>query len=318
MACGIVAPENNKTQRLRISILTSRSAQSKLLSRDTIGIVYLLLSGTGVVFLPTTAKLAYESGSDVLTVAFTRGVFASLLLTIAALLVGQNLRLPRDLYRHSLVVGIAGALFVYNIFGAIVTINISLAILILYLYPMVIAIYEHFLGATRLTPAQWLWGLVACLGLGFILGVNFGQISLVGIGLAMLAMFASVVITLVNVRVADVTGSLVSNIYMSLWGALLFGVALLAFGEFLQPQTTVGWISLTGNGIAYCVSWVAFFAGARILGATRAAMITLIEPPLAALFAWLIFGETFTPLQWFGFAVVLASLFMFEKLARGR
>ena len=45
-------------------------------------------------------------------------------------------------------------------------------------------------------------------------------------------------------------------------------------------------------------------------------MITLIEPPMAAMFAWFIFGETFTPLQWVGFAVVLAALVMFEKLAR--
>lgn len=296
----------------------SPAAANKLLSRDTIGVAYLLLSGTGVVFLPTTARLAYESGSDVLTVAFSRGVFASLVLTLAAIAIGQSLRLPRALYLHSIVVGIAGAVFVYGIFGAIVTINISLAILILYLYPMVIATYEHFLGSTRLRPAQWLWGLLVCLGLMLILGVRFEQISLVGIGLAMLAMFASVVITLVNVKVAEATGSLVSNIYMSLWGALIFGVALLAFGEFLQPQTTVGWLSLTGNGIAYCVSWVAFFAGARILGATRASMITLIEPPLAALFAWMIFGETFSSTQWFGFVVVLASLFMFEKLSRVR
>lgn len=298
--------------------MSSPAAANKLLSRDTIGVAYLLLSGTGVVFLPTTAKLAYESGSDVLTVAFSRGVLASLLLTLVALLASQSLRLPRGLYLHSIVVGIAGALFVYGIFGAIVTINISLAILILYLYPMVIAIYEHFSGANRLRAAQWLWGLLTCLGLMFILGAHFGEISLVGIGLAMLAMLSSVVITLVNVRVAEVTGSLVSNIYMSLWGVLFFGVALLAFGEFLQPQTSIGWLGLAGNGIAYCVSWVAFFAGARILGATRAAMITLIEPPLAALFAWMIFGETFTLPQWFGFAAVLVSLFMFEKLSRDR
>lgn len=298
--------------------MTTHANANKLMSRDTIGIGYLLLSGTGVVFLPTTAKLAYESGSDVLTVALTRGVFASLLLTLAALLVGQSLRLPRAFYLHSLVVGIAGALFVYGIFGAIVTINISLAILILYLYPMVIAVYQHFAGASRLRTAQWLWGLVVCIGLMFILGVRVEQISMVGIGLAILAMLSSVVITLVNVRVADATGSLVSNLYMSLWGVLFFGVAMLVFGEFLQPQTSVGWLGLTGNGIAYCVSWVAFFSGARILGATRAAMITLIEPPLAALFAWMIFGETFTLPQWFGFAVVLAALFMFEKLSRDR
>jgi DME family drug/metabolite transporter len=71
-----------------------------------------------------------------------------------------------------------------------------------------------------------------------------------------------------------------------------------------------------GNGVAYCISWVAFFSGARILGATRASMITLFEPALAALFAWIIFGENFTPLQWLGFGVVLAALFLFEKMAR--
>ncbi len=38
--------------------------------------------------------------------------------------------------------------------------------------------------------------------------------------------------------------------------------------------------------------------------------------PTAALVAWLIFGETFTGLQWVGFATVLGSLFMFEILAR--
>ena len=34
-------------------------------------------------------------------------------------------------------------------------------------------------------------------------------------------------------------------------------------------------------------------------------------------FAWFIFGETFIPLHWVGFAVVLAALIVFEKLARG-
>ena len=296
--------------------MTTSTAPAKLISRDALGIVYMLLSGTGVVFLPTTAKLAYESGSDVLTVAFSRGIIAVVILFSAAIIIKQSLRLPRDLLVHSIVVGIAGALFVYGIFGAIVSINISLAILILYLYPMALAVYEHLAGSTRLRAGQWFWGSIAFAGLALILGVNLEQVSFVGVALAILAMLASVVITVVNVKVSEQTGSLVSNLYMSLWGVAIFGLALLLFGQFNQPQTTIGWIALSGNGVAYCVSWVAFFSGARILGATRAAMITLIEPPMAAMFAWFIFGETFTPLQWVGFAVVLAALVMFEKLAR--
>ncbi len=97
----------------------------------------------------------------------------------------------------------------------------------------------------------------------------------------------------------------------------LVGVALLMLvAEFAAPQSITGWIALTGNGVAYCVAWVAFFAGAKILGATRASMLTLVEPPAAALGAWLLFGETYTPLQWAGFFIVLMALFLFETLSR--
>jgi drug/metabolite transporter (DMT)-like permease len=77
----------------------------------------------------------------------------------------------------------------------------------------------------------------------------------------------------------------------------------------------VAFVLLAGLSVTYCIAWVAFFAGARILGATRASMLSLVEPPAAALGAWLLFDETYTPLQWCGFFVVLAAIFMFEKLS---
>ncbi len=282
------------------------------------GYVYMAFSATGVIFLPTTARFALQSGSDVLSVAFARGIVATLILFVVVLGLKLSLRLPRRLLLPSLVVGIAAALFVYGMYRAILTINISLALLILFLYPLVIATWEHVSGSTRIQPLQWIWGLVACSGLLLILGVKLDQVSLIGVAMALMAMFATVVITLVNTRITAATGSLLANLYMSLWTLLLFGAAILAFGEFKPPQTTLGWSGMLGNGVAYCVSWVAFFAGAGILGATRASMITLFEPVLAALFAWIIFNENFTPLQWAGFAVVLAALYRFEKMAQAQ
>ncbi len=285
---------------------------------DLPGYGFMLLSATGVVFLPTTAKFAFEAGSNVLTVAVARGLVATLILFAAALLVGRTLRLPRRLLLPSLVVGISSALFVYGIFGAILSINISLALLILFLYPLGIALYEHAVGTTHLRPAQWLFGVVAIAGLGLMLGVRFDAISFTGVAYALLAMLATVVLTVVNVRVVAATGSLVANFYMSLWTLVIFAVALALAGTIEWPQSTLGWSGLLGNGVAYCVSWVAFFAGAGILGATRASMFTLFEPALAAFVAWLIFAENFSPPQWAGFAVVLIALFCFEKQARIR
>jgi drug/metabolite transporter (DMT)-like permease len=284
--------------------------------RDWVGIGYILLSGIGVACLPTTARLAYESGSDAYTVAFARGVLATLILAALVPLTGQRLHLPRAHLGHSLIAGVAGALFVYGIYLAIRTTHISLVLLIVYLFPITLALYEHVTGARRLEPSQWVWGTLACLGMAFILGLRYDQVDPAGLGLAAMAMLAVIVLTLVNVRVTATTGSLVSNFYMTLWGAVIFGIVLLAAGDFREPQTALGWISLAGNGIAYCVTWVAFFAGARILGAGRASMISLSEPALAALFAWLVFGENYTPAQWCGFALVLASIMLFEKRAQ--
>lgn len=296
--------------------MTDNPANNIPRAREWIGIGYILLSGIGVACLPTTARLAYESGSDAYTVAFARGVLATLILAALVPMSGQGLRLPRALLGYSLVAGVAGALFVYGIYLAIRTTHISLVLLIVYLYPITLALYEHVRGAQRLAPTQWLWGALACLGMTSILGLRLDLVDPAGLGLAAMAMVAVIVLTLVNVRVTATTGSLVANFYMTLWGAIIFGIVLLAIGDFRSPQTALGWFSLVGNGIAYCVTWVAFFAGARILGAGRASMISLSEPALAALFAWLVFGENYTPAQWCGFALVLISIMLFEKRAQ--
>ena len=295
--------------------LTAIANASKPLQSNAVGVGFVLLSGLGVVFLPTTAKFAYLDGSNVLTVAVARGLVAVTLLGLVVACLRLGFRLPRELLRPSLVAGIAQAFFVFGILAAITSINISLALLILYLYPIVLAIHQHRQGVIHLQTGQWLSALVAVAGLALILAVRFDQINLSGILLALMAMLATVVITITNHRVTATVGSLVSNFHMSLWSLFIFSLLLLLAGEYAEPQTTFGWIALGGNGLAYCVAWVSFFAGARILGATRASMLTLIEPPAAAFGAWFLFGETYTVLQWAGFFVVLAALFAFEKLS---
>ena len=285
--------------------------------RDAAGVAFVLLSGIGVIFLPTTAKLAYLDGSNVMTVAVARGIVAAGLLALVALTLRQSLRLPKSLLGPSLLAGVGQVCFVYGVYASIQWINISLALLILYLYPVVLAAQQHFFGGNRVRGSQWFCALIACAGLGLVLGLRFEQISLLGVAFAVLGMLAAVVITLVNVRVTEQIGSLVSNFYMSLWSLVVFAIALLLIGDYAEPRSALGWSALIGNGMAFCVAWVGFFAGARILGATRASMLSLVEPVGAAIGAWFLFGESYTLPQWIGFFIVLAALFQFERLSRG-
>ncbi len=230
-----------------------------LISKQTLGVAFTVFSGIGIVIMPTTAKIAHESGSDVITIAFSRGIVATVLLLLTLLALREKLSLPKALIRSSLVAGMGGALFVYSIYGAIIYTNISLVILIIYMYPMSLAVYEHLMGNTRLSVNQWIFASMATLGLAFIVGVELGEINLFGILLALLGMVGCVIVTLANHKVTDRIGSLRSNLYMSLWSAIIFCFILLFWGDFQEPDSVIGWASLGVNGIGYCIARVAFF-----------------------------------------------------------
>jgi len=55
-----------------------------------------------------------------------------------------------------------------------------------------------------------------------------------------------------------------------------------------------------------------FFVGAAIIGATRAAMIGIVEPVLMILFAIMLVHEWLTAIQWLGVALVVLSLLVME------
>jgi drug/metabolite transporter (DMT)-like permease len=71
----------------------------------------------------------------------------------------------------------------------------------------------------------------------------------------------------------------------ALWGYLAFAVAVLSLGG----ATLLIWLMRRGE-------------------ATRTAALLLAVPPLAALEAWVIFGETLAPMQLLGFVLAMAGV----------
>ena len=89
----------------------------------------------------------------------------------------------------------------------------------------------------------------------------------------------------------------------------------------LTPQvTTSNLLSRNSIGVVFTllagVGVIFLPTTAKLAYESGSNLITLIEPPSVAPVVWLIFGDTFSGLQWVGFATVLSSLFMFKLLAR--
>jgi drug/metabolite transporter (DMT)-like permease len=95
--------------------------------------------------------------------------------------------------------------------------------------------------------------------------------------------------------------------------AILFPVAL-ASGESLLPQSGLGWLKLLG------LAWVSHSAGQGLIAyalahlpAAFSAVGLLLQPVIAACFAWLLLAEPLGALQFVGGAVVLSGIYLAHR-----
>ena len=105
-----------------------------------------------------------------------------------------------------------------------------------------------------------------------------------------------------------------STARVMLWStAIAAPVALIVsvgFGEELLPATTAGWLVLIGLGAVVHAGGqggVAFGLGR--VPAALAALIILIQPVVASILGWVLFGEALAPVQFAGAGLILAGVY---------
>lgn len=281
-------------------------------TQDTIAATLLLIVGAiGVAFMPSTAKLALQSGSNTETVIVIRALTGTVLLGGYLFFKRGIFSIPRPLVAATIGVCLASAGMNYSFLTAIQYIDISVGILIVFIHPLLIAAYYHIAGQSLLTTARMLFGLAASVGLGLALAVDVSTISFAGVAYAFSAAVCVTVMVLLIVHISSQVGSVTTNFHMSFW-ALVFTCILIVFQNVQWPQTPLGWISSVGNGIAYLISFLAFLLAASLIGASRAAMLSFMEPIATILLAAALFDERLQWIQWWVVALVAVGLFGME------
>jgi drug/metabolite transporter (DMT)-like permease len=98
-----------------------------------------------------------------------------------------------------------------------------------------------------------------------------------------------------------------------------FIIAAYALGEDMVPESLFGWGMLIGVALVSQAGGQSLITVAmRHLPATIVSVSLLINPVLSAVFAWALLAEQLTPLQGAGCAVVLAGIFIAQRLNRRR
>ena len=100
--------------------------------------------------------------------------------------------------------------------------------------------------------------------------------------------------------------------YMSVVAALVLLGLNLVTGGFDWPRSGVGWAGFTGVVLLQGSAVPAYFIAIGMIGALKSGMITNLQPVVSIVAAFVLFGETLTPVQLIGGAMVLTGVWVMQ------
>jgi drug/metabolite transporter (DMT)-like permease len=292
--------------------MSTHAEGTAIRTRQVAAVGMILASSILIAAVPNFAKLAYDSGASILLVMLGRSIVSVVLLGAALLALRRSFAASTRVLRLCLFGGAASALMSFGFLGSIASIDISLAILIFYLHPVVIAWIGQMRGTYKLTFTRLCYCAIILAGLALALSVRLDDLAPVGIALAFLGALAAAIMVVANGDAVKETGSVLVNFYTTLIALGFICVANLIVGGAAMPGTIVGWLGIVGAGAAFCLGLALFFAAIPTIEVARASLIAIVEPLFAILLAMALFGERLGLLQWIGVALVMLGLGLLE------
>jgi drug/metabolite transporter (DMT)-like permease len=276
-----------------------------------LGITYIIISAASFGTLAILGHYAREAGIDTFTLLFLR--FAISALIMAGILLAKREGVPRGKTLGLLIgmgaIGYVGQSFCY--LTATQYASAGLVALLLYLYPIFVAILSVIFLKERLNRVKVMALALATTGVALIVDPQGGQ--WLGIALAIGAAAIYSVYIIVGAGVMKTVSAISSSTVIFASAGLVYGV-LTALNGPRWPTDTNGWLIVAATVlIATVIPVVTFLAGLKRIGPTDASMLSTLEPVVTvALAAWLLDEQ----LQWItllGGALILIAVIVLTR-----
>ena len=257
---------------------------------------------------PILAKLAYAHGATPATVTLFRFV-------IGAVIFFGLWRLnpsPLNLTRAIIVIGfVLGALYVVRALGylsAITLIPVSIAVVVVYLYPSLVALLAKMVDGVHIGAVQTLCIAGAVLGVALATGSAPQNLNLFGLVLAFAAAASTAIVIYFGGKLCRTVGSVPSCMLAFISAAILITAWTIAFSDVGLPTAPMGWVGVVGSGLAFTIGILSFFTALKVLDAVKATIIGNMEPLFAIMLSYVALGETLSAIQFAGVVFVLVSV----------
>jgi drug/metabolite transporter (DMT)-like permease len=297
------------------AILSGRGREAAV-SGDSLGThllssAFVFIWATGFIVAGLAAPHA-----DPFTFLSGRHALSILVFVIASALAGAAW--PRDWpsWRDALIAGmLLHGLYIGGVFWSIWHgVPAGVTALVTGLHPLLTAALAIPLLHERVSARQWAGIAVGFAGVGLVVAPALGAVKAVPIWPMLVALGATAALSLGTVwqKYSKPRMDLRANAAIQFMGALLFVAPLALFledGRFDHSRAVWGallWAVFVISVGAISLLLVLLKRGA----ASRVAPLLYIAPPVAAVIAYVLFGETLTPVQIAGAVLAIAGAFI--------
>lgn len=268
---------------------------------------YLLIALSAACFgaMAILARFAYASGANTGGILLPRFLIASVILVPVMLWTRRPWPKGRQL---AIACGMGAIGYVGQalcFFSALRYASAGLVALLLYLYPILVCILAAIFLGERLT--SWKVALLALSFAGSAFTIGSGTGTALGIGLAIAAACIYAAYITVGGRFLRDVDSLATTTLVCMAATPIIGIfAWMQPARF--PASAAGWLAILAIAVlSTVVAILTFFAGLRRIGASRAAILSTLEPVVTVVLAAALLGETTTSWQLIGGAMILSA-----------
>ncbi len=288
----------------------------------SVGVLLALISAISFASLGVFVKLLYAEGFTPLSALTWRFLLAGLILWIFYFAIrGKNF--DKKKFKSVFLLGVLGFSTQAGLFFCTVRyLDVSLAALLLYLYPAFVVVFGRIFYGKKVTRNQII--AIATSFVGGVLalrpGTASGNTSVSAVGVAFgigCALWYSNYL-LVSERVLKNVDAFFATSSLSFGAALVFTTLTVARGEFFVPHSFREWELVGGVAIvATVLPILTLFASIRRIGAARASLVSSFEivPTVAA--GAIVLGERLHWVQWLGALFIVMSVVLIQMESKG-
>ena len=285
---------------------------TKLLNKRWNGIAIVLLSSFFFAFVPTSAKIALDSGVSLMVLLTSRCIIGLIILAPLTKSLGRPILVDRSKVPTLIFVSIISVCLIASTYHAIEYISIALVLMIIYLFPIGVALITTIRGEEKLGRNQWFCILGVLLGLGILILDEPSATSFYGISISVIGLLLFITFIYITGKLVDEIGSATINLHLSFFSIIVLIIYILFLPvELTLPANSSGWLGIIGNGVFYVLSYVLFFIGSKAVGITTASVLALTEPLFATIVALFILNQYLSLQEFSGFFVTICFLSIF-------